>query len=496
MTRANRLLLSSTLLVLFSQISSAQAQTGMPPFVSVSGSQNWQPVTNWGWKGQTQTALGYIFYGSTTTTQCLLDPGPPRQYGITIWYKNWSYVDEFGTGHDFGTFAVYDSDCYGTSSGSAVATDGSGYKINATGFPSAAVTPRGGGTINAPLQSPSGSGSKTDSNGNVISVSASSPETFTDTLGTTALTINGSAPNPVSYTYNNAAGTSVSVTINYKAYTVKTNFVATGINEYGPTSVSLVDYVTLPNTKQYSFTYEQTPSTPSSGACTPLTGTYQGYCVTGRIASVTLLTGGQITYSYSGGSNGIFGDGSIATLTRTTPDGQWTYARTPGTGAASTTTITDPQNNQTVIQFQGIYETQRKAYQGSQTGTLLQTVNTCYNGSAIPCTDIAVTLPISRRTVILQPDSGTLQSKTDTFYNSYGLVTETDEYDFGSGAPPASPTRKTLITYASLGNGIVDRPATITVCTASGSSSSCGGTGTQVAQTTFTYDEGTVTESV
>src|SRR5947209_10907023 len=167
----------------------------------------------------------YIFYGSTTTTQCLLDVFP-RQYGITIWYKNWNYVDEFGTAHDFGSFAVYDSDCYGTSSGSAVATDGSGYTINATG-PSATVTPRGGGTINAPLQSPTGSGSKTDSNGNVISVSASSPQTFTDTLGTTALTINGSAPNPVSYTYNNAAGTSVSVTIYYTTYTVKTNFGAT-----------------------------------------------------------------------------------------------------------------------------------------------------------------------------------------------------------------------------------------------------------------------------
>src|SRR5437899_3801315 len=354
-----------------------------------------------------------------TTTQCILDVFP-RQYGITIWYKNWNYVDEFGTGHDFGTFAVYDSDCYGTSSGSAVATDGSGYTINATG-PSATVTPRGGGTINAPLQSPTGSGSKTDSNGNVISVSASSPQTFRDTLGNTALTINGSAPNPVSYTYNNAAGTTVSVTIYYTTYTVKTNFGATSggnpITEYGSTSVALVDHMTLPNGKQYSFTYEQTPSTPSSGACTPLTGTFQAYCVTARIASVTLPTGGQITYSYSGGSNGIFSDGSTATLTRTTPDGQWTYARRPGTGAASTTTITDPQNNQTVIQFQGIYETQRKAYQGSS--TLLQTVNTCYNGSAIPCTDIAVTLPITRRTVILQPDSGTLQSKSDTFFNTY-----------------------------------------------------------------------------
>ncbi len=533
MTRAHPSLLLLTLLVYFPQISTAQVQTGTPPFgsfgggpeainlanlnshitvpvrqrsgrgmdftynlsydslvwypVGVSGSQNWQPMTNWGWKGQTQTALGYISYGFTNTTQCLMDVFP-RQYGTTYWYKNWVYVDEFGSAHSFGLFSVYDSDCYGTSSGSAVATDGSGYTLNANGNPSATVTPRGGGVINAPLQSPTGSGSKKDSNGNLISVSAGSPQTFTDTLGTTALTINGSAPNPVSYTYKNAAGTSVSVTINYQAYTVKTNFGVSGISEYGPTNVSLIDHITLANGKQYGFTYEQTP-----GTCTPLAGTYQGYCVTARIASVTLPTGGQIAYAYSGGSNGIFSDGSTATLTRTIPDGQWTYARTQGTAPASTTTITDPQNNQTLIQFQGIYETQRQSYQGSaQTGTLLQTVNTCYNGSASPCTATAVTLPITRRTAIVQLDSAGSQSKTDLFLNSYGLPTETDEYEYGSGAP-GPLVRKTLVTYASLGNGIVDHPATITVCTASGTSSSCGGTGTQVAQATISYDQTAVT---
>ena len=65
----------------------------------------------------------------------------------------------------------------------------------------------------------------------------------------------------------------------------------------------------------------------------------------------------MIAYTYSGGSNGITcADGSPATLTRSTPDGIWTYARSES-GTASTTTITDPQNNQTVVQFQGFYET-------------------------------------------------------------------------------------------------------------------------------------------
>ena len=460
--------------------------------VGVSGSQTWQPDSNWGLIVDTAGAAGYVTYRVTQRT-CRVDVYPP-QYDTEFAYSNWVYNDFLGASHAF-NITVRDGTCAGTPYSATVqATDGSGFTITADATPSATIKSRSGVVINAPLMSESGAAVVTDSNGNQISVS--STRVFTDSLGTTALSITGTAPNPVSYTYKNAAGTSVSVTIYYTTYTVKTNFGATSggnpITEYGSTSVALVDHMTLPNGKQYSFTYEQTPSTPSSGACTPLTGTYQGYCVTARMASVTLPTGGQITYAYSGGSNGIFSDGSTATLTRTIPDGQWTYARTPGTGAASTTTITDPQNNQTVIQFQGIYETQRKAYQGSQTGTLLQTVNTCYNGSASPCTTTAVTLPFTRRTAIVQLDSAGPQSKTDLFLNSFGLPTETDEYDYGTGGP-GPLVRKTLVTYASLGNGIVDRPATITVCTASGSSSSCGGTGTQVAQATVTYDEGTVT---
>ncbi len=85
---------------------------------------------------------------------------------------------------------------------------------------------------------------------------------------------------------------------------------------------------------------------------------------------MTLPTGGTITYTYSGGAgsngSGIFSDGSTANMQRVLSDGgswsaTWNYSRTQETQAASITTVTDPtpQANQTVIQFQGIYETQR-----------------------------------------------------------------------------------------------------------------------------------------
>lgn len=206
--------------------------------------------------------------------------------------------------------------------------------------------------------------------------------------------------------------------------------------------------------------------------------------VTGRLASVTLPTGGAINYTYTGGSNGIScADGSAATLTRTTPDGTWTYAQVKGTGAASTTTITDPQGNVTQIQFQGIYETQRVAYQGSTSGTLLRTVNTCYNGAASPCTATVITLPITQITVLDQ--YGSVECKHVYSFNSFGLPTETDDYDYGSGAPGAL-LRKITTTYATLGNSINGLPKTVTVYNAT----------TQVAQTNYNYDEtGVITTS-
>jgi len=49
------------------------------------------------------------------------------------------------------------------------------------------------------------------------------------------------------------------------------------------------------------------------------------------------------------------------------------------------------------------------------------------------------------------PGSATVQTKSVATYNSFGVPTEIDTYAFGSGAPPTAPTRKTVITYASLG---------------------------------------------
>jgi len=103
---------------------------------------------------------------------------------------------------------------------------------------------------------------------------------------------------------------------------------------------------------------------------------------TGRIASVTLPTGGVISYTYTGGTNGInCGDGTAMTITRATPDGTSTYQRSNVNSTASTTMVTDPAGNVSTLNFvianNNFYETQRVLNQGAS--TLLQTITRCYN---------------------------------------------------------------------------------------------------------------------
>jgi RHS repeat-associated protein len=452
-----------------------------------SGGTSWQPIQNFGWRASLEAGFGYI-------QRILLAPTPcpaPNQGNIATNFA-WFYKDSKGISHSFGTTREVDVPCGSlttTSLSSVVATDGSGYTFSATGSIRQGLFSSAGQAIGVPVNTPgSGSATLTDRNGNQITVNSSGQ--FFDTLSATTpvLTVTGSgtSASPMIFSYTAPSGASAQYKVNYTNYTIGTNFGVSGISEYKSSAgVPLVSSIVLPDGSQYGFAYEATPSTPSVGACTPYSGTT---CTTARLASITLPTGGQIRYSYTGGNNGIFGDGTAATLTRTTPDGQWIYAQTKGAGSATTTTITDPQNNQTAIQFQGIYETQRTVYSGSS--TLLQTVNTCYNGAASPCTGTAINLPITQRTIIANAPSSTLQSKHVDNWNMYGLATEIDDYDFGPGAP-GSLLRKTLITYALLGNNINAASLMVTVCAPGGTASACNGSGTIVSQTTNTYDQTT-----
>jgi RHS repeat-associated protein len=443
--------------------------------VSVGSTKTWQPTTNWGWGVSTQLEIGYMNVNIDVTECGFYKNGIWINEGYIYYYSPWAYVDMYGQSHPFSgetiQYAGRNGYCPGQNTSlNAVTTDGSGYTLQATGG-SATIIARNGTISVPPINSLSGSATKTDRNGNQISVSSSS--VFTDTLGTTALTVSGTAPSPMTFTYTAPSGANASYTMKYTTYTVQTNFGCSGVGDYLASNIPLVSEIDLPDGTKYLFSYETTYQHSPN--------------VTGRVASITLPTGGTISYTYgTGGVNGITcADGSASTLNRTTPDGLWTYAHSES-GTAWTTLITDPQGNQKNMNFQGIYRTQSQVYQGSvSSGTLLKTVYTCYNGNVPNCNSTSVSLPITEKTVDVQwPGSSNKYSRVNTLYNSYGLVTGVVEYDYGNGAPPSTPLRQKVIAYASLGNNIVGLPSSVTVY---------DGNSNIKAQTTYTYDQGSVT---
>ena len=441
-----------------------------------SGTAGWTPNGNWGWGAGSSANAGTMGY-RLTQGSCYYPLNQNGRWYYWNVYNYTAYYDPNGTPHIFNHIVSSWTSAIPCGSGApprtytGTVTDGSGYTITVTANPDASVYPPSGQWIYIALGLQAPSGSIHDTNGNEVVISTTSgTTTYTDTLGATALTV--AAPgggNNSTFTYTGPNG-NAAYTMKYSSYTVKTNFGCSGIPEYGPTAQYLVSEIDLPDhvanpTDKYIFTYETTPG-------------YSPY-VTGRIASVTLPTGGTISYVYSGGSNGITcQDTSTATLTRTTPDGTWVYAHTESP-PTWTTTITDPNSNDTVITFYGdyggdAYETERKVYEGSS--TLEETVDTCYNGSSIPCLSTTVSLPITNRKVeVTLP--GLSPSETSITYNSYGLPTETDEYTYG-------PTllRKTVPTYTGCGvtnSHVLDRPCSMTVENPSGGA---------VASTTYSYD--------
>lgn len=483
---------------------------------AINGTSQWQPGSAFGWFNTSGAGMGgYVSYSTTTSSgQCPINP--PYTFGTytQIEYYGFVYHDSAGFTYQMGGTAYYitTTGCTSPPNGPSpttpektVANDGSGYTMyvgpaTANSIPGYIVA-KSGTIINVPFVSGppvGGSGPIQDQNGNMISESGG---TWTDTLGTQVLAIVGTPPANTTLTYTAPSGANAVYTIGYTNYTVRTWFQVQNISEYGPQLQPLVQYIALPDGTQYKFAYEPTPS---GASCTPLQGSTS--CVTGRLASVTIPTGGEIEYSYSGGpsGSGIEIDGTTAGLTRMlTPGGTWTYARTT-TPTPPTTTVTDPAGNNTVIDFGGVYETQRQTYQGaissqlcSQSATnncLLSTVITCYNGNspASNCPTGVPQLPITERTIYTYlPNSSGLQSSTDIHYDGSGLgtVLEVATWGYGSGQL-GNLLSQTYIVYGSysggscsaLGNNISNEPCTVTVE---------DGSSNVLSKTTYTYDQGT-----
>jgi RHS repeat-associated protein len=442
----------------------------------VNGVLQWRNVDGWGWT----TSLGTKEFGRGLTYvvgKC--QSTQPNYVGYYYTLSNFVYYDGNSTPHRFaGTL----NQCTGPTDIDSTTTDGSGYRIRAhydlgnfklfENLPAVTIYTRSGSSISFPscppdpeeycpttgLEVPTG---MTDSNGNYVPA--------TTTYVSPGYTLAGS------YNYTAPGGVVKSVQVTFVGATVRTNFGVPGIAESPSTSVSLPHTITFPDGSTYMFDYEPTPGIPGA--------------VTGRIAKVTLPTGGTITYSYNGGSNGIFSDGSTAGIIRTVSDGITNSQTTYSSNGSGETTVTDALQNTTIIDFSNKFETQRRIYAGAASpSTLKESIVTCYNGNTDPstCASAGVVLPINQRTVFTTLEHG-LQSKVDAQFSNTGLLKQNDIYDFATNGNPPLLQRE-VIGYDNalvenvngVGVQIYDRPTSILIE---------DGAGNPFAQTTIINDE-------
>lgn len=328
-----------------------------------------------------------------------------------------------------------------------------------------------------------------DTNGNEITSSwvqgafpaGQDTETWTDTVGRQVAVLKwGPSQNYVSpqgvtlpwarplssITVSDSNGNFQTYTFIWRAIDLVCPFSDGSCLNFPPQQTGLVlTQITLPNNQSYRFSY-QYPN-----------GAYNGG---GELTRIDLPTGGYIRYEYQGllnaensASAGAGMPSRVISKRVESPDGSteiawlYSYSRgcTPFCVSQKTTTVTDPQGNQQIYTFLPMdaplntqfFEVSREFRQGST--TVLRRVDQtwendtihCFGSGAIPCTpnvnfrvkNQTTTLPGSNQTtqVTTSYDSATVVRNTrqGTFTDviSRGNVVQTQEYDFGVGAPGA-----------------------------------------------------------
>ncbi len=390
-------------------------------------------------------------------------------------YSNWQFKDEQGTIHIFYpnlTTMQPNSACSGLSSSfQASAMDGSGYWLEVTNSTNWVVSDIHGDFV---------SNGGEDTNGNISGVT-------TDELGRSTSLPSG-------------------FTSTYKTIHVWTKFGNSTIGELGPLSAQVLDTLTLPGGRKYSFQYDD------AGAPQGTNGTYlstqQGHY--GSLTGITLPTGGQVTINSEPLSlvigqnpNSIYYPSSIVVNSITTPDGTWNFDYSSTTYRITATAPTDPVTglaSQTVNQC-GTYGcntySQVSIYAGAATaGTLLRQVTKQYSSTSFGPSSITTKLDNGKSSTVAYTYtdtctpriatkkeydfSGNLARETDVTY----LTTPSDNTNLCS-LVANKPAFADL--YLQNGHHILDIPHSVTVYGPGGSTS------TPLAQTNYTYDSTTLT---
>ena len=224
-------------------------------------------------------------------------PNPPTNTPTTI-YRGFTFYDPTGAIRSFPNIQWDTEGCLGdrlSELTNDTVTDGTGLYgsvfLNSDGSPKALqITDLAGNLWNYNASVPDAF--FTDKNGNTLQLNSNGQ--FTDTTNAVVLTeslgygYNGNDK----YTYNDSSGNPQMIKVEYTNETQETNW-GCGI-DISPHSVQMPTTVSFPDGTSLGISYETTPG-----------DTHNPNYVTGRIASLTLPTSGVVTFTYTGGVNGM-----------------------------------------------------------------------------------------------------------------------------------------------------------------------------------------------
>jgi len=209
----------------------------------VPGSSGWQPVnTNWGWTAFSEALTGSVPVRHSTLSCFVTNPnsGLRTKVPYPVTYYD-GYKDPAGTFHPASVMTTQGyANCDSgpvppVFSGSQAALDGSGYllTVNEQATPSIVVQNRSGWSIPSPGSS---TGMIIDTNGNELTTAVNGTTTaFTDTLGTTVLTVSSPTSASTTYSYTAPSGAQAQIVFNYTQKTVQTAFGCSSVSDYPPT---------------------------------------------------------------------------------------------------------------------------------------------------------------------------------------------------------------------------------------------------------------------
>lgn len=415
-----------------------------------------------GWRfvtGAETGTLNYTLNSSSTQGTCQApNRGPTGTETNNVSTISWS--DPTGTNHIFNAWLFDDENTCGYPTSRTIdggyATDASGYYVRGDSNGNAVVVDKNGTQVYPEVIDRYGNFWSLDANNNLVDDLGRTPVIATTSGNVTYYDV--LAPNgPI-----NNNGTRVRYTVTTTPIQVSTQFNETGVVEWSGT-LSPVTSIQLPDGSSYHFSYDSY----------------------GEMTSVTLPTGGVITYgwgnyfdSYQNKNRWLtsrtVGNNPAMTFTPSVI----TQCSSGGTGCQEQMIVHKPSGDETVYKLtlnNGAWNTNTTAYTGSAaSGTPLMNVVNTYNFSN-PCPNqicIGANDVTKSTSVTTLSDTGLMTQTQYSYSDLYtGNLGALQQWDYYTGSPSATPTHETDYVYS--GYDLTQTTAYYN--------------GTKVAQTTYGY---------